>query len=375
MAVLHVLRLATQQFRNLADGEIFPCETVNVIYGGNAQGKTNLLEGLWLFTGGRSFRGAKDGELVRMGEDSHGAASLSLTFWAGGREQQGEIHLQGGRRRASLNGVSRRSASAMVGAFCAVVFSPDHLSLVKDGPTERRNFLDGAICQLRPAYASLLNRYQRTLQQRNALLKDIPRHRELLDTLEIWDDRLAGFGGAIMEERLRYVELLRPAAEAIYGGISREREALGLEYQMTAAPKVREPGSCREALSRALSQKRRDDLGAGFTTAGPHRDDLLLTVNGAAARSFGSQGQQRSVVLSLKLAEAAVLEKALGEPPVVLLDDVMSELDVSRQEYLLNQMEGRQIFITCCDPSSVRLLEKGKVFTVQAGAVTQEAPL
>lgn len=263
----------------------------------------------------------------------------------------------------------------MVGAFCAVVFSPDHLSLVKDGPTERRNFLDGAICQLRPAYASLLNRYQRTLQQRNALLKDIPRHRELLDTLEIWDDRLAGFGGAIMEERLRYVELLRPAAEAIYGGISREREALGLEYQMTAAPKVREPGSCREALSRALSQKRRDDLGAGFTTAGPHRDDLLLTVNGAAARSFGSQGQQRSVVLSLKLAEAAVLEKALGEPPVVLLDDVMSELDVSRQEYLLNQMEGRQIFITCCDPSSVRLLEKGKVFTVQAGAVTQEAPL
>ena len=243
----------------------------------------------------------------------------------------------------------------MVGAFCAVVFSPDHLSLVKDGPTERRNFLDGAICQLRPAYASLLNRYQRTLQQRNALLKDIPRHRELLDTLEIWDDRLAGFGGAIMEERLRYVELLRPAA--------------------AAAPKVREPGSCREALSRALSQKRRDDLGAGFTTAGPHRDDLLLTVNGAAARSFGSQGQQRSVVLSLKLAEAAVLEKALGEPPVVLLDDVMSELDVSRQEYLLNQMEGRQIFITCCDPSSVRLLEKGKVFTVQAGAVTQEAPL
>lgn len=372
---MRAVSFSFENYRNLQPGTLLPDAGVNVIAGDNAQGKTNLLEGLWLFTGGRSFRGAKDGELVRMGEDSHGAASLSLTFWAGGREQQGEIHLQGGRRRASLNGVSRRSASAMVGAFCAVVFSPDHLSLVKDGPTERRNFLDGAICQLRPAYASLLNRYQRTLQQRNALLKDIPRHRELLDTLEIWDDRLAGFGGAIMEERLRYVELLRPAAEAIYGGISREREVLGLEYQMTAAPKGREPGSCREALSRALSQKRRDDLGAGFTTAGPHRDDLFLTVNGAAARSFGSQGQQRSVVLSLKLAEAAVLEKALGEPPVVLLDDVMSELDVSRQEYLLNQMEGRQIFITCCDPSSVRLLEKGKVFTVQAGAVTQEAPL
>ena len=374
---MRIIKLEFEKYRNLHTGSFCPAPGVNIICGSNAQGKTNLLESIWLFTGGHSFRGSRDAELVRMEENglSQETASLSMTFFAAGREQTARLKIAAGRRSALLNGISKRSASSLVGTFCAVVFSPDHLSLVKDGPTERRNFLDGAICQLRPAYASLLNRYQRTLQQRNALLKDIPRHRELLDTLEIWDDRLAGFGGAIMEERLRYVELLRPAAEAIYGGISREREALGLEYQMTAAPKVREPGSCREALSRALSQKRRDDLGAGFTTAGPHRDDLLLTVNGAAARSFGSQGQQRSVVLSLKLAEAAVLEKALGEPPVVLLDDVMSELDVSRQEYLLNQMEGRQIFITCCDPSSVRLLEKGKVFTVQAGAVTQEAPL
>ena len=371
---MRVQSLSFENYRNLLPGEFFPVEGVNVIWGSNAQGKTNLLEAIWLFTGGHSFRGSRDADLVCREPDgaSRESARLVLQFSGGGREQTAELKLQNGRRMASLNGVGKRTASALVGAFCAVVFSPEHLSLVKDGPSERRSFLDSAICQLRPSYAGLLNHYNRTLQQRNSLLKDIPRHGELLDTLEIWDERLAGFGAGIMEERQRYVKRLAPEAGAIYGGISRQKEELGLQYQMTAASEEGEIQQYHQSMLQTLRRCRREDLGAGFTTAGPHRDDLLLTINGAAARVFGSQGQQRSAVLALKLAEAAVLEEIIGEPPVVLLDDVMSELDTERQEYLLNHLQGRQIFITCCDPANVRLLEQGGVFQVQEGGILQQ---
>lgn len=371
---MRVRSLCFENYRNLLPGEFSPQNGVNVIWGSNAQGKTNLLEAMWLFTGGHSFRGSRDSDLIRREQDgsSRENARLVLAFTGGGREQQAEIRLQNGRRSATLNGVGKRTASSLVGAFCAVVFSPEHLSLVKDGPSQRRSFLDSAICQLRPSYAGLLTQYGRTLQQRNTLLKDIPRHRELLDTLEIWDERLAGFGAGIMEERERYIGKLAPEAGKIYRGISRQKEELGLQYQITAMPQE-EGASYRQAMLDALRRCRRDDLGAGFTTVGPHRDDLLLVINGAAARVFGSQGQQRSAVLALKLAEAAVLEETIGEPPVVLLDDVMSELDTSRQEYLLNHLQGRQIFITCCDPSSVRLLEQGGVFQVQEGQILPPA--
>ena len=369
---MRVTELSFENYRNLKTGSFVPTDGVNVICGSNAQGKTNLLEGLWLFTGGHSFRGARDGDLVRMqaGEAAE-AASLCMKFFGGGREQEAQLKIRNGRRSAVLNGVNRKTASSLVGAFCAVVFSPEHLSLVKDGPSERRAFLDGAICQIHPSYATLLNQYTRTLQQRNTLLKDIPRHRELLDTLEIWDERLAGFGGAVMGERMRYTRRLRPAAEEIYHGISRASEAIGMEYQMTGAAKDTSSSDYGAALLQALSRCRRDDLAAGFTTVGPHRDDLLLTLNGTPARIFGSQGQQRSVVLALKLAEASVLEQVMGEAPVVLLDDVMSELDAGRQGYLLNHLEGRQIFITCCDPESLRLLDKGRVFLVEDGVVCE----
>ncbi len=372
---MRVTLLSFENYRNLRTGSFAPGPGVNVIYGDNAQGKTNLLEGIWLFTGGHSFRGARDGDLVRVeaeGESPY-IAALTMEFFGAGREQTAELKIKSGRRSAVLNGVGKRAASSLVGTFCAVVFSPEHLSLVKDGPSERRSFLDSAICQIRPSYAGLLNQYNRTLQQRNTLLKDIPRHRELLDTLEIWDERLSGFGGAIMGERLRYIQNLEPEAREIYRGISKNREQMGLRMVMTGISQENTKTNYAEAMMETLQKCRRDDLGAGFTTAGPHRDDLQLTLNGSPARIFGSQGQQRSIVLSLKLAEAAVLESIIGEPPAVLLDDVMSELDVSRQEYLLNHLQGRQIFITCCDASNMRMLEKGKVFCVEEGMIREES--
>lgn len=375
---MYVTRLAFEGFRNLKDGSVSPCRGVNVIYGGNAQGKTNLLEGLWLFTGGHSFRGAKDTELPRLdpatGENSP-RASLELEFFSEGRDQRAQLHFENGRRSSVINGVKKKTGSALVGKVCAVIFSPEHLLLVKEGPARRRGFLDGALCQLRPGYAGTLHVYQRALAQRNALLKDINRFPELLDTLEVWDARLAKLGVAVMEERLRYVETLAPLAQEVYRGISRGKEELGLFYQ--PSPKPSEGASAPEWEQSFLQELRRtvkSDVRAGFTSVGPHRDDLELTLSGLSARMYGSQGQQRSAVLALKLAEAQVLSQLSGETPIVLLDDVMSELDQSRQDYLLNHLHGRQVFITCCSPETVSLQETGARFRVEAGQVLEEQP-
>ena len=234
-----VTRLGCQNFRNLRDGELFPCPGVNVIYGGNAQGKTNLLEGLWLFTGGHSFRGAKDVELPRLdpktGENAP-AAALALDFFSEGRDQKAILRLENGRRSSVINGVKKKTGSALVGKVCAVIFSPEHLLLVKEGPARRRGFLDGALCQLRPSYAGMLHVYQRALAQRNALLKDIVRFPELHDTLSVWDARLAKLGVAVMEERRRYVEQVAPKAQEAYEGISRGREDLSLTYAPSPKP-------------------------------------------------------------------------------------------------------------------------------------------
>ncbi len=371
-----VTRLGCQNFRNLRDGELFPCPGVNVIYGGNAQGKTNLLEGLWLFTGGHSFRGAKDVELPRLdtatGENAPTAA-LALDFFSEGREQKALLQFENGRRRSVINGVKKKTGSALVGKVCAVIFSPEHLLLVKEGPARRRGFLDGALCQIRPSYAGMLHVYQRALSQRNALLKDIGRFPELRDTLEVWDARLIQLGAAVMEERHRYVEKIAPQAQEIYRGISRGKEELSLSY--APSPRLPEGSSQQDWIELFKTELRRteaSDVRSGFTSVGPHRDDLEITLGGLSARMYGSQGQQRSAVLALKLAEAQALSQLTGETPIVLLDDVMSELDQSRQDYLLNHLHGRQVFITCCSPETVSLQETGMRFRVEAGEVFPE---
>ena len=371
-----VTRLGCQNFRNLRDGELFPCPGVNVIYGGNAQGKTNLLEGLWLFTGGHSFRGAKDVELPRLdtatGENAPTAA-LALDFFSEGREQKALLQFENGRRSSVINGVKKKTGSALVGKVCAVIFSPEHLLLVKEGPARRRGFLDGALCQIRPSYAGMLHVYQRALSQRNALLKDIGRFPELRDTLEVWDARLIQLGAAVMEERRRYVEKIAPLAQEIYRGISRGKEELSLSY--APSPRLPEGSSQQDWIELFKTELRRteaSDVRSGFTSVGPHRDDLEITLGGLSARMYGSQGQQRSAVLALKLAEAQALSQLTGETPIVLLDDVMSELDQSRQDYLLNHLHGRQVFITCCSPETVSLQETGMRFRVEAGEVFPE---
>ncbi len=366
---MHITGLKTENFRNLQDGCLLPCQGVNVIYGGNAQGKTNLLEALWLFTGGHSFRGAKDAELPRLspgGEANEPRASLFLDFFSEGRQQAAALNIENGRRSSVINGVKKKTGTALVGKLRGVIFSPEHLLLIKEGPARRRSFLDGALCQLKPGYAGMLSLFQRALAQRNALLKDMVRYPELSDTLEVWDARFAKLGAEVMAERGAYVKRLAPKVQEIYGGISKGREELFVSY----APAVK--AGYEQALLGELARTRRSDVRAGFTTMGPHRDDLDITLNGVSARAYGSQGQQRSAVLALKLAEAEALSTLTGETPVVLLDDVMSELDQSRQDYLLNHLHGRQVFITCCSPETVSLMETGRRFRVEAGRVEAE---
>ena len=233
----------------------------------------------------------------------------------------------------------------------------------------RRKFLDAALCQKKPAYAKLLSQYSRTLAQRNTLLKDISYHSELLETLEIWDEKLSRLGAAITIERKRYIERLSEAAGEIYDGISQGREKFSARYESSLVIDGADEALYWEQLFSLLQKGRKEDLNAGFTTKGPHRDDLLVTIQEKSAREYGSQGQQRSCVLALKLAEASLLAEALGERPVILLDDVMSELDASRQDYLLNKIQGWQVFITCCDPNSILGLSQGKTFYVENGEI------
>lgn len=360
-------------FRNLHPGQWRPCSGVNILYGDNAQGKTNLLEACWLFTGARSFRGAKDSEMVQFGCDR---AALKMAFTAAGREQEAAIAIEQ-RRQVTLNGVRLPSATRLAGTLRGVVFSPAHLSLVRDGPEERRRFVDGACCQLRPGHIGVMTEYHKVLQQRNAFLKRCRETGSLTatadDMLEIWDTTLAIAGARLTAARCRYIERLQPLVTDIYGGLSGGREQLTLQWLTAAAdePQTPPPAELARRWQQLLQKARPADVAAGFSTAGPHREDLLLLLDGKPARTYGSQGQQRSAVLALKMAEATLLQQITEEPPVAFLDDVMSELDISRQDYILNHIRDWQVFITCCEPTAGLRMTAGRVFEIKQGVISE----
>ena len=330
-------------FRNIGSLYLEASAGVNVIHGENAQGKTNLTEAIWMFTGTRSFRGAKDRELIRFGQpcckseicfsNQQRTQTASIELCEPGAAQDKKI------KQILLNEIALESASELAGQFYAVVFSPAHLSLVR------------------------------------ALLKDLFRFPQLIDTMEVWEEHLARAAAAVVFCRARYVDRIRPLASVVYHGISSGREQFDLQYQCGLQPDVLQT---REALRAAFIQEyqrtRSEDIERAATLCGPHRDDLELLVDEMPMRLYGSQGQQRSGVLALKMAECSMVEEVTGETPVVLLDDVMSELDASRRDYLLNHLEGRQVFVTCCDDESFRGLKQGKSFLIQAGELvdTQE---
>lgn len=364
---MRVLAVKFENYRNLKNDIIQPCEGVNIIYGDNAQGKTNLLEAIWLFCGGHSFRSSKDSEIIKWDENY---ARLEMRFFGQEREQTAKLLFNGNKKQLEINGVEKKSAAALIEKFCAVVFSPEHLNLIKRGPSQRRKFIDSAICREKLQNAVILSKFNRVLVQRNSLLKDIYRRPSLEDTLSVWDEPLILNGAILIKKRMDYVEMLSQRAKSYHDGISKNSENLEIKYISSIDAEMSDSTEeIAEKFRKKLADNRKDDIRTGVTNFGPHRDDIEILINGKNARAFGSQGQQRSAVLSLKLAEASVLKERMGEEPVILLDDVLSELDSKRQDFLLNELKDCQVFITCCEKSNKEQLKEGKIFLLKNGEV------
>ena len=372
---MRLLSLEVTNYRNIASASLTPGRELTVICGNNGQGKTNLLEAIWLLTGGKSFRGGKDAELVRRGEPF--AVLEASTLRAQQEEQEpdepnrvrltvGTPDSQRPGRYASVNGAAPRRAAGLAGSFPAVVFDPGHLSLVKGAPEGRSKFLDAALCQLYPGYLTVYRRYLRALQQKNALLRRAPAgqerpYAEKMALLEVLNTELAAQGEAIQQRRRAYLERLAPLACANYEELSHGAERMELRYAAQF-----EPGG----LAALLKARQNEEVRAGQSLCGPHREDLELLLDGQPARVFASQGQQRSVVLSLKMAEAAAAAAITGEHPVLLLDDVLSELDDGRKQYLLTRMREKQTFVTSCDDTAF-LKTDGEVYRMNGGVLSR----
>ncbi len=363
-----IRKLKYSNFRNLKDGELIFGEGMNIITGENGQGKTNLIEALWLFNGVKSFRNAKDKELIAF-QKSH--AEVEVDFYASERLQNARIRLLNGKRENYLNEIKKPSSAYLMGKITTVVFSPENLSMVKGGPSLRRKFIDSAICQVKPKYSALLARYNRVLDQRNALLKKNKNYADFSSVLEIWDNELATVGGKIIAERISYIDTLSRKACVYHQGISHGKEVLSLSYRNrydTQTPLAQ----MTEDFRLSLQKHRNEDIQYGFTTHGVHRDDVEITVNGKNTRLYASQGQQRSAVLSLKLAQASLIDEITQSKPAILLDDVLSELDNDRQNFLLNELYGTQVFLTCCEYPKADKRFSGKVFYVSDGVITPQ---
>ncbi len=350
-----VLDLECKNFRNLSNVHISPCENMNVICGENAQGKTNLIEAIWLFTGAKSFRGVKDSEFLKFGEEK---AVCNLEFKSKGIKTKASLQFED-KKYAFLNEKKLKSVAALAGNFNSIVFSPIDLNIVSEGPKIRRKFIDSAICQIYPSYISVLKQYIRAVTQRNQIIKDFKYDSTVSVMLDVFENEIATLGKKITDMRKRYLELLSDFLPTLYDGISKGKEKLEVNYIM----------SSEENLEEALKKTRKEDMLSGVTSIGPHRDDIDFKINNISARNFGSQGQKRSVALAVKLAEAEVINKKTGEYPVILLDDVMSELDKSRQNFVLNHTKDMQTFLSCCDYTNIENLKKGKIFNVKGGEV------
>ena len=355
---MYITEIFLQGFRNLSQLHIEPSEGINVIYGSNAQGKTNFLESLYFCAMGRSMRGKSDQQLIAFdAQESH----IRLLVQTQNRRDKIDVHLkQNEKKGIAVNGLPVKRLGELFGTLYAVIFSPEDLSLVKDAPTERRRFLDMELCQLSRVYYYDLQQYYRILKQRNNLLKEIQKKPSLQETLFVWDEQMVEYGERIIAARRRFLVRLDEIAAEKLARLTGGRDSLQTLYRPNC-----EEGSFAERLHRNLER----DILFGATQSGPHKDDIEVSIGGAAARAFSSQGQTRTAALSLKLAERDIFRELTGFSPVLLLDDVLSELDPRRQEFVLNRISGGQVFITCCEEDRLETLLGGKVLHVENGKV------
>lgn len=360
--------LTLKNFRNYTEATISFGDGVNILYGDNAQGKTNVLEAVYLFSMGKASRARKDSELIRHGQDK---AELSLTFSDQERESLAEISLFKNRRKTiAVNEIPVRKNSELVGRFRMVYFGPEYLGLVKEGPSVRRRNTDILISQLRPRYVSALSDMKKLVESKNAILKmDKPNQA----MLEILNEKLASVSAEVIACRYQYLSRIGMIAAEIQNEISGGSEVLELKYQSCIGDAAeKNPDEIRQCLSRKLEESFRRELDLRESVIGPHREDVGYFINGQEAKAFASQGQQKTIVLVQKLAEVELMRQETGELPVLLLDDIMSELDKKRQGFILNRIRDMQILITCTDVDGFELRENAQLFRVEQGSITQE---
>ncbi len=359
--------LKLERFRNYNRLEVEFDPRVNLIYGDNAQGKTNLLEAVAYLSSARSHRTRFDRELIMLGEND---ALVESGISSRNRDFVLKAQLARGRtRRLWSNGVKLKTAGDLAGILTTVLFCPEDLYLIREGGAARRRFLDGAICQLRPRYAQALAEYNRLYDHKVRILRDWPENPSLLETLDDFNLRLCQTGALIIHYRAHFIRRLQEEAPAIHQDFSGGRERLELSYQTVST--VRDCFAPAKEIFGWLTEhqesRRRAELDSRQCLSGPHKDDLAVLLDGQPAKTYGSQGQTRTAALSLKLAQREIFFQETEEYPVLLLDDVLSELDPKRQSFVLNRIQGGQILITCCEEEKLEGLEGGRTFHVQGG--------
>ena len=337
----------------------------NILYGDNAQGKTNILEAVYLAGTSKSHKGSKDREMIRFeNEESH----IRMMVKKGELSYKIDMHLRKNKAKGvAINGLPIRKARELLGVVNLVFFSPEDLNIIKEGPAGRRRFIDLELSQLDKIYLNNLSNYNRIINQRNSLLKDIygSNQQHLLETLDIWDMQLAAYGTKVLERRKEFVRQVNEIISEIHFRLTGRKERLILTYESSIG---------EMSMEQALKKNRERDLRMKSTSVGPHRDDLCFLSGDLDIRKFGSQGQQRTAALSLKLAEIELVKRIIGDTPILLLDDVLSELDKNRQNYLLDSIHDIQTVITCTglDEFVNHRFSINKIFHVKSGHVAKE---
>ena len=348
-------------FRNIESAVIEPEPGVNLLYGENAEGKTNALEGIYLLAQGRSHRTVHENEFIMQGSTG---AVIQMIYRDAKRDQRLEMRFLGkGKKVCAKNGVYLKKMSEFIGNFRAVLFCPEHLSMVKSGPAERRAFADGGIAQLDASHVVNLQRYNSILAQRNQLIKSAATEKKAFeDTIRLWSEQLAEYAEKVGIARARYMERVDLHVKNIFDDMTCGREIPSFRCKKTLS---------RDEYYKVFTENIDKELRAGITLYGPHKDDIEIFLCGQSARSFASQGQQRSLAVAMKLAEGEISREVGGEYPVFLMDDLLSELDGKRSEYLLNTFHDRQVIITGCSAESVRQYAGKGLFRVEKGRYTK----
>ena len=370
---MKVTSLTVKDFRNLRDVKMQPSDSLNLIFGNNAQGKTNLLEAIWCCTGCRSFRGSKERDYIQLKSP---AMHLILRFSDSRREQEIQFHLargEGKQKKLLLNGVPLKGGSGLFSQFQCVIFSPDDRELIRGNPEKRRGFIDLCGSQLTSKMLGCLRKFDQLTAQRNAVLKQIQLGKSEKKDLSLWDIQIAAYGSMLTCLRHSYLTKLSVICEKLYSGITGGSEQLLMKYRSNIFQNSEIPEKPTKEMQQyyfeQLQKSAEDDIRLGFTAKGAGRDDFSCEINGMSVKEYGSQGQQKSSALVLKLAQASLFYETKEETPVILLDDVMGELDEKRQKLVYEIIQNMQIFLTSCQPESIGQEQTGKgtVFYMENG--------